>query len=211
MKKFLLVAFAGVAIVAGIAAFAFLVGGTATPPVAAPVATATQPVTPMGITIHPNWVAEVVNLSFLNKNAESVVIGRVVEILPPKWDIPDGRQPALLPWSDTLIYTDAIVQVDRVVKGSVPSRIVVRTIGGAIGIYSVVVEGETNLEAGQKVLLFLTKEGQLDNKAGDDGAYWVVGSQHGKFTVTDDNFAVRHNVDEQYQKLPLQEVLDSAK
>ncbi|MFH1224755.1 MAG: hypothetical protein V1676_03035 [Candidatus Diapherotrites archaeon] len=211
MKKVWLAGFAAAALVVGIAALVVLAGGgptTATPPMS-PTTTATQSISPTTKTIYPLWSTEVLDLSFLNKHSESVVIGRVTEILPSKWDTPDGGRPADVA-SDAQIYTDAIIQVDSTAKGSVPSRLVVRTLGGKIGDHSMDVEDAAKFEVGEKVLLFLTTNDPSDKTSTNGGAHYsVVGWKHGKFTITSDNQAVRLEVPEQYQKLPLEEVLAS--
>ncbi|MFH1224757.1 MAG: hypothetical protein V1676_03045 [Candidatus Diapherotrites archaeon] len=209
MKKVWLAGFAAAALVVGIAAlFAFTSGDptTATPPMS-PTTTATQSISPTTKTISPTWSTEVLDLSFLNKHSESVVIGRVTEILPSKWDTPDGGRPTDVA-SDASIYTDIIIQVDKVVKGSVPSSVVVRTLGGQVGDDGMIAEGEAEFKVGEKVLLFLTTNDPSDNTTSNGGAhYWVVAGMHGRFAITDDSFAVRPNVPEQYQRLPLEEVL----
>lgn len=147
------------------------------------------------------WPSEVLDISFLDKYSESVVIGRVIEILPSRWDTPDGKKPADI-MLDFSIYTDVIIKVDKIVKGSTPAILVVRTMGGQVGDDLMFAEDEASFELGENVLLFLTREGTH---------YRITGWEYGKFSITDDNQAVRLEVPSEYQKIPVEELLNSIK
>ncbi len=61
---------------------------------------------------------------------------------------------------------------------------------------------------GEKVLLFLTKEDPFTNNS-DGNHYRVTGWKFGKFSITNDNQALRPGVPAEYQKIPLGELLNS--
>jgi hypothetical protein len=158
------------------------------------------------------WSDEVLDISFLDKHSESVVIGRVIEILPSRWNTPDGKKP--IAKQDVSIYTDVIIKVDRNVKGSTPAKLVVRTFGGQVGDESNFVEDEARFELGENVILFLTTEDPFDNSAKSNSVgthYRITGWKHGKFSITNDNQAVRPDVPSKYQKIPVEELLRSIK
>lgn len=158
------------------------------------------------------WSDDVLSIPFLDNHSESVVVGHVVEILPSRWNTPDGKKPtsfdAGLASQVGSIYTDVIIKVDRNVKGSTPATLVIRTLGGQVGDDSNFVEDEAKFELGENVLLFLTKEDPFtDNSAGTH--YRITSWKHGKFSITKDNEALRPGVPVEYQKIPLGELLNS--
>lgn len=168
-----------------------------------------------------SWTKAVFNNSHLADRSDSIIIGRVIEILPSRWNTPDGIKPTSDGKMTTSkeefykqrkakkIYTDVIIKVDRIIKNkSTPAMITVRTIGGEVGEYGMIVEDEAKFEAGENVLLFLTKEDtDTDNSAGTH--YRVYDMKYGKFSITNDNQAVRPDLPEAYKKIPLEELLNS--
>ncbi len=86
--------------------------------------------------------------------------------------------------------------------------VTVRTLGGQVGDDKMIEEDDAKFEAGENVLLFLTKEDPFtDNSAGTH--YRVTGWKFGKFSITKDNQAVRTDLPAEYQKIPLGELLNS--
>lgn len=168
-----------------------------------------------------SWGDEVLNNSLLADGSESIVIGHVIKTNLARWNTIDGKKPistSKMPASkeefeekekEKRIYADVIIKVDKKIKNeSTPAEIVVRTLGGNVGADFMLVEDEAKFEVGEKVLLFLTKEDPFtDNSAGTH--YRVTGWKHGKFSITKDNQAVRHDVPTEYQKIPLEELLNS--
>jgi len=57
------------------------------------------------------WDPEVLNISYLVDNAETIPIGRVKEVLPSKWNTFDGKKPQKL--EKAIIYTDVIIEVQQ--------------------------------------------------------------------------------------------------
>lgn len=168
-----------------------------------------------------SWTTAVFNNSHLANRSDSIIIGHVIEVLPSRWNTPDGKKPIS---NDKMsatkeefykqrkaknIYTDVIIKVDRIIKdNSTPAMITVRTIGGEVGEYGMDVEDEARFKVGENVLLFLTKEDfDTDNSAGLH--YRVYDMMYGKFSITEDNQAVRPDVPIEHQKISLETLLNS--
>ncbi len=168
-----------------------------------------------------SWTKDVLNNSHLADRSDTIIMGHVIEILPSKWNTPDGRKPVSdgkIPASkeefynnqkEKRIYTDVIIKVDRILKNkSTPSTVTIRTMGGEVGEDGMLVEDEAKFEAGENVLLFLTKEDtDTDNSAGTH--YKVYDMKYGKFSITQDHQAVRQNLPVEHQKIPLETLLNS--
>ena len=167
-----------------------------------------------------SWTEEVYNNSFIAEGSESIIVGHVLKIHPSRWNTRDGEKPEFtgMPTSkeeaekrdqEETIYTDVIIRVDEIIKSeSTPQVIIVRTCGGQVGNDFSIVEDEAKFDVGEKVMLFLTKEDPFtDNSAGTH--YRVAFWKFGKFSITEDNQALRPDVSEKYRKIPLNELLDS--
>lgn len=167
------------------------------------------------------WGDEVLNDSFLEAHSDNIIMGKVIKILPSKWNTLDGKKPVSddkKPESkeefygkqkEYNIYTDVIIKVDKKIKNELtPDVMTVRTLGGQVDEVIMIEEDEAKFELGENVLLFLTKEDPFtDNSAGTH--YRLTGWKHGKFTITKDNQAVRPDVPAEYQKIPLEKLLNS--
>ncbi len=167
-----------------------------------------------------SWDDQVLNNSLLAEKSDSIVIGQVKEVLPSRWNTPDGKKPEptdKMPASkeeseqkqkENNIYTDVIIKVDQQIKNkSTPAEVIVRTLGGKVGVDEQI-EDDAKFEVGEKVLLFLTKEDPFtDNSAGTH--YRITGWKFGKFSITMDNQAVRPDIPTEYQHIPLEELLKS--
>jgi hypothetical protein len=130
----------------------------------------------------------------LDNNSMLVIKGTVKDILPPRWNTVDGKQPNKsvddLNPSD-LIYTDVIVSVDKCLKNSSPSNeITVRVIGGTIENISMTTDYEPSFKTGEKVLLYLSKDQYTATNNVGFKHLVVTGYLQGKFTLTDDGKAV---------------------
>jgi hypothetical protein len=158
------------------------------------------------------WPNDVLSIPFIDNHSESVVEGHVMEILPSRWNTPDGKKPTLsdagLASKAGSIYTDVIIKVDKNVKGSTPATLVVRTLGGQVGDYSNIVEDEAKFELGENVLIFLTKEDPFTNNSAGTH-YRITSWKFGKFSITKDNQAVRPDVPAEYQRIPVEDLLKS--
>ncbi len=67
-------------------------------------------------------------------------------------------------WNDahSMIYTEAVFSVQRVVAGDAPALINVRTAGGVVGSYKVEADGFPTFRKGQRQLLFVHRTGSSD-------------------------------------------------
>jgi len=80
-------------------------------------------------------------------------------------------------WNDeqTMIFTEAVINVHRVVAGDAPALVNVRTPGGIVGDYKVEAHGFPAFERGQRQVLFLHQAGS--------GVVEVTGFQQGQYRV----------------------------
>lgn len=144
----------------------------------------------------------------LNEQSELIVTGTVEEILPAKWNTPDGRRRsdtiADIAENDTM-YTDIIIKVDQYLKGSLDDQeIRVRTIGGEDDIVVIVFEDEPSFKENERVLLYLRNDTYPIFKDIGPEHYVITGDMLGKFTLTEDGMAVRP-----YEYVNQTELLDS--
>ncbi|AKB78093.1 hypothetical protein MSHOH_1610 [Methanosarcina horonobensis HB-1 = JCM 15518] len=130
----------------------------------------------------------------LNNLSDTVVIGTVKEILPPKWNAVDGKRPnksrseIIL---ENVIYTDIIINVDKYVKNPLSSNeLTVRATGGTVGNDSMSADHEPSFKTGEKVLLYLIEDTDPQIKNIGPKHFTVTGYKQGKFTLTDDGQAI---------------------
>lgn len=150
------------------------------------------------------------NMTQLNDLSEFIIIGNVKEILPSKWNTPDGKRRADaiedIPDNDTM-YTDIIIKVDQCLKGSLEDQeIRVRTMGGEDEIVRIDYEDEPSFRENEQVLLYLHNDTNPGLENIDSKYYYITGAMLGKFTLTDDGLAIR-----KYQYVNQTELLDSIK
>lgn len=118
----------------------------------------------------------------LVQDAEAVVLGQVETALP-------SQQTVNTHTGDPSLYTDVMISVERVLKGHVDQRIVIRLPGGSVGTgkkrITMIVEDVPEFRSGERVLLFLGK--------GTDGLfelpeehYTVYGWFQGKYRVANE-------------------------
>lgn len=146
------------------------------------------------ITIERSSLLEKYTHEDLNNYSDTVVIGTVKEILPPKWNTIDGKMPdktaAELTSSD-LIYTDIIITVDKYIKNPLSSNeVTIRVIGGTLGNVTMSSDEEPNFKLGEKVLLYLTKDTHPDIKNIRPEHFVATGFKQGKYTLTEDGKAM---------------------
>ncbi|WMW21922.1 hypothetical protein RE476_11180 [Methanolobus mangrovi] len=131
---------------------------------------------------------EALTFEDLTSRSDVVLIGKVKEILPARWNTPDGERPdkpveELDIGIDDMIYTDIVIQVEQYLKNSSGTgEFTVRVEGGTVGNDSIWVEDNPSFEPGEKVLLYLR---------GDISPFSVTGGFQGKFTITEDGSAIR--------------------
>ncbi|WP_321416915.1 hypothetical protein [uncultured Methanomethylovorans sp.] len=148
------------------------------------------------------------NFTQLNQQSELIINGTVKEILPSKWNTPDGKRRGNaiedIPENDTM-YTDIIIKVDQCLKGSLEDQeIRVRTMGGKDEIVRIDYEDEPSFKENEQVLLYLHNDTNPGLENIDSNYYYITGAMLGKFTLTDDRLAIR-----EYEYVNQTELLDS--
>lgn len=128
--------------------------------------------------------------------ADAIVVGEVVSV-ESYWNE-----------KGTLIVTDAVIAVEESLIGDKQGTVVVRTIGGTVGEYTVVASGHPTFEQGERLLVFLTprkdgtdrvlgyRQGQFRIITGDDGLDVAVS------TLTEDPSVQLVNPEDKVQRLP---------
>lgn len=102
-------------------------------------------------------------LGELVRAAENIVVGRVLATHCFE--------------TEGLIYTNALVEVERILKGEAPQQVTVRTLGGQVGDTVLWVSHEARFVTGERTAAFLVHA--------PEGDYAVVGAFKGKFTLRD--------------------------
>ena len=131
----------------------------------------------------------------LSNYSDTIVIGTVKEILPPKWNTVDGKQPnkplTEIDHLNDTIYTDIVISVDEYLKNPLSSNeVIVRSIGGTTGNISMTSDAEPSFKTGEKVLLYLSKDDNPSTKDIGPEHFIVTDYYEGKFTLTDDGKAI---------------------
>ncbi|MDY9924753.1 hypothetical protein [Methanosarcina sp.] len=131
----------------------------------------------------------------LSNYSDTIVIGTVKEILPPRWNTADGKQPNKLlyklDYPDDIIYTDIVISVDEYLKNPLSSEeIIVRVTGGTIGDFSMTTDADPSFNAGEKVLLYLRKDANPNTKDIGSEHFIVTDFYRGKYTLTEDGKAI---------------------
>ena len=133
-------------------------------------------------------------LDELTNNSDLILIGSVKEILPARWNTPDGEQPenALEDLGlHEVIYRDVVISVDEYLKKSLSSNeVVVRVLGGTVGNLTMDVEDQPSLEPGEDVLLYLVNDTHPATKNLGPEYFVVCGCFQGKFSLSEDGKAV---------------------
>lgn len=148
---------------------------------------------PIGIDICIDFIPY--NHEELRNYSDTIVIGTVKEILPPKWNTIDGKQPnkpiTKLYYPDDIIYTDIVISVDEYLKNSSSSKeVIVRITGGTVGDVSMSTDADPSFKIGEKVLLYLSKDESPSTKDIGPKHFIVKDFYRGKYTLTDDGKAV---------------------
>ena len=102
----------------------------------------------------------------LVRQSDAVVQGRVAKV-SQFWNA-----------EGTMIYTEAVLEVQEKLVGDTAGIIVLRTFGGTVGSYTVEAHGFPEFREGERTIVFL--------KALEDGAYEVNGYRQGQFRVMRD-------------------------
>lgn len=150
---------------------------------------------PMGIGMDVNFIHY--THEELSNYSDTIVIGTVKEMLPSRWNTLDGKQPnkplTELDHLNDTIYTDILISVDKYLKNPLPSKeIIVRSTGGTVGNFIMTSDAEPEFKAGERVLLFLSKDTDPATKDIGPEHFIVTDFYEGKFTLTDDGKAIGH-------------------
>jgi hypothetical protein len=128
-------------------------------------AQSTRPV----VYVDASWSYSYASTAELAQHATIVVVGTVNGVVA---EGPDAMSP-------TLATTRFAFGVDRVVKGSASTSVVVKQSGGALGAIQQVIADDPLMVAGQRYLLYLAQV-PTGPYAGD---YYVLGGAQGRFAV----------------------------
>ncbi|MDI3342065.1 MAG: hypothetical protein QJR03_16205 [Sphaerobacter sp.] len=110
--------------------------------------------------------------------SHQIVVGTVVERLPPVWgDVLNPEQSNYRP-----IYTDYVVQVEQRLRGKPGASVRVRQLGGTIDGCTQKNGNEVPMTVGDRVLLFLT----APVPDADAPTYFITGVEQGFWSVRDD-------------------------
>lgn len=131
----------------------------------------------------------------LRDNSDIIVTGTVKEILPPRWNTIDGKQPHKLIYNiehpDDVIYTDIVISVNEYLKNPLSSKeLIVRVTGGMVGDFSMTTDADPRFNASEKVLLYLRKDSNPSTKDIGHEHFIVTDYYRGKYTLTDDGKAI---------------------
>ncbi len=147
------------------------------------------------VTIPKSGSLEYLDLNELDIRSELIVIGTVKEILPAKWNTQNGKRRGDTVdefGEDDTIYTDIIVSVESYLKNPLnQEEIRVRIEGGEDELVSMSVDYEPQFKEGENVLIYLRKDTYPNFKDVGPKHYVVTGYCQGKFSLTDDQMAVR--------------------
>jgi len=130
----------------------------------------------------------------LRDYSDTILIGTVKEILPPRWNTIDGKYPNKSPAelnSTNIIYTDIIISVDEYLKNSLSSaEVIVRITGGTIGNVSMSTDADPSFNTSEKVLLYLNRDDNPYTKDISPEHFVVLDFHRGKYTLTDEGKAI---------------------
>ena len=128
------------------------------------------------------------NITTLENGSDLIVLGKVKEILPSRWNTDDGKMHLKkgdsIDFLNYTMYTDIVIQVDKYFKGETDQKTVtVRVEGGEDEYTTITVDYEPNFYKGEKVLLFLMKDDEPRYMHIGPTHYIVSGLTQGKFSL----------------------------
>ena len=139
-----------------------------------PVAAEPTPTVDLAASCNVGGAGSVVQIGTIRELAwasHQIVVGTVVEILPPVWG--DVLNPGYSNYRP--IYTDYVVQVEQRLRGKPMERVRVRQLGGTIDGCTQDNVDSVPMEVGDRALLFLT--GQLSDA--EEPTYFLTGVRQG--------------------------------
>jgi hypothetical protein len=150
----------------------------------------------------------------LRDNSDTIVIGTVKEILPPRWNTIDGKKPKKLlnklEYPDDIIYTDIVISVDEYLKNPLPSNeLIVRVTGGTVGDFSMTTDADPSFNTDEKVLLYLSKDERSSTRDIGPEHFLVTDFYRGKYTLTEDGKAIITDETVTLETVTLEELLNT--
>lgn len=142
--------------------------------ISSPVAARLTPTVDLAASCNVGGAGSVVQIGTIGELAwasHQIVVGTVVEILPPVWG--DVLNPGYSNYRP--IYTDYVVQVEQRLRGKPVERVRVRQLGGTIDGCTQDNVDSVPMEVGDRALLFLT--GQLSDA--EEPTYFLTGVRQG--------------------------------
>ncbi|WP_319506076.1 hypothetical protein [uncultured Methanolobus sp.] len=157
------------------------------------------------VTIETSGEIPALDFNGLNEKSETILIGTVKEILPSKWNTPDGKRPAKLindfgP-NDTM-YTDVVISVEQYLQNPLNNKEVIIRVEGGEDEYTIMdVDYEPSFVLNERVLLYLDED--ISPLLKDEGQqhYVVTGLYQGKFTLNGKGMAVRMDKNMELEEL----------
>lgn len=127
------------------------------------------------------------SLDNLTNEATIIANGTVVSVSGARWNNKENRQPDRLTGSDT-IFRDTRLKVDKVFKGDVAtgSTLTVRTFGGQTANIKLEDQEQPDINAGEKVVVFLVPDLTIYNKDKANDHYILVGATQGIYKINGD-------------------------
>lgn len=124
--------------------------------------------------------------------AELIVIGRVQEVLPSRWDSVDGKGPEIVTSKiileeDLSIFTDTLIVLEQILKGSFDQSVLrVRSYSGQIDQVQWIDKSQASYQDGKAYLLFLKMNtGPTANI--DPGAYMSINGISAIYAISENS------------------------
>lgn len=129
-------------------------------------------------------ILEKYSLEKLISMADSIVIGKVTNISPSKWNTPDGKKPPMDNTNSNIIFTDIYIQVDKYLKNPQNTEIiVVRLLGGKVGEDEQKSEDQPSYNLNENVLIFLVDDPDIRTKNIGSEHFVTLGKLQGKISI----------------------------
>lgn len=129
-------------------------------------------------------ILEKYSLEKLISMADSIVIGKVTNIAPSKWNTPDGKKPPMDNTNSNIIFTDIYIRVDKYLKNPQNTEIIiVRVLGGKVGEDEIKSEDQPSYNLNERVLIFLTKDSDFRTKNIGSEHFVTLGQLQGKIPI----------------------------
>jgi hypothetical protein len=120
---------------------------------------------PLKVVVDGSWANAFPTTAQMAANADAVVEGTVV----------DESGVEVSPQADNLIYTNYTFKVDKWIRGTGPSRILIHQMGGSAGLRQVTIPDDPPLSAGDSNILFLMQYAT--------GRYFIMGGPTGRIMI----------------------------